>query len=74
MEQTLRQIVSKIAETSPDFPATANLHDELNVDSVRALEIVFEIERTLGMAVPENRYAQVRSFDDLLKLVTSLKQ
>ncbi len=73
MEEQLRNIVAKIAETRPDFPSNAHLRDQLNVDSVRALEIVFEIERVFAVPVPEERYSEVRTFDDLLKLVTTLK-
>lgn len=73
MEQTLRNIVAKIAETTPDFDAGASFREKLGVDSVRALEIVFEIEKELGITVPEDRYAEVKSFDHLLKLVSSLK-
>ncbi len=73
MEQTLRNIVAKIAETSPDFDANANLRDALGVDSVRSLEIVFEIEKALGVAVPEDRYAEVKTLNDIVKLVSSLK-
>jgi acyl carrier protein len=74
MEQTLRSIVAKIAETSQDFAAGVNLRQELNVDSVRALEIIFEIERTFRVQVPESQYLAVRTFDDLLALVKSIKQ
>lgn len=73
MEQTLRQIVAKIAETSPDFPPQVNLRDGLDVDSVRAVEIVFEIEHKLGIKVPEDRYGEVRTFGDLVALVNALK-
>ena len=73
MEKTLRDIVAKIAETSPDFAGDAKLRDELNVDSVRALEIVFEVERTFGVTVPEARYCEVRTFNSLLNLVATLK-
>jgi acyl carrier protein len=73
MEEALRKIVAKIAETTPDFGLNANLRDQLNVDSVRALEIVFEIERVFGVPVPEERYGEVQTFSDLLALVQSLK-
>lgn len=73
MEETLRNIVATIAETSPDFAAEANLRDELDVDSVRALEILFEIERKLGAKVPESRFGEVRTFKDLVDVVTTLK-
>jgi len=73
METTLRNIVAKIAETSSDFPPTANLRDDLSVDSVRALELVFEVEREFAIKVPEGRYGEVRTFQDLVKLVGSIK-
>jgi acyl carrier protein len=73
MEQTLREIVAKIAETTDDFASDASLLDDLEVDSVRALEVIFEIERTFSVKVPEGRYGEVRTFSDLLALVTSLK-
>ncbi|HTP26351.1 MAG TPA: acyl carrier protein [Anaeromyxobacteraceae bacterium] len=74
MEQTLRELVAKIAETSNDFQADANLRDDLKIDSVRALELMFEIEREFKIQIPMNGYAQVRSFLDLLALAKSLKQ
>ena len=73
MERTLRKIVSKIAETPPDFPVDVNLHDELAVDSVRSLEILFEVEKAFGVVVPEARYAEARTFMGLLNLVASLR-
>jgi acyl carrier protein len=74
IEQDLRAIVAKIAETSPDFALTAHLRDEVGVDSVRAFEIVFEIEKVFGVSIPEERYGEVRTFEDLMAVVTSLKE
>jgi acyl carrier protein len=73
MEEQLRQIVATIAEVPPDFPNSAHLRDDLGVDSVRALEIVFEIERTFGIVLPEDRYGQIAVFGDIVGLVSSLK-
>jgi acyl carrier protein len=73
MEETLRTVVAKIAETTPDFEVDAGLRDDLGMDSVRALELIFEIEKTLAVKVPENRYGRVRTFKDLVALVTDLK-
>ncbi|HEY5283591.1 MAG TPA: acyl carrier protein [Polyangia bacterium] len=73
MESKLRNIVAKIAETAADFPPDATLRDDLNVDSVRALELVFEVEKDFSIKVPEGRYGEVRTFQDLVKLVTSIK-
>jgi acyl carrier protein len=73
MDDKLRTIVAKIAEISADFPPDANLRDDLGVDSVRALELIFEVEREFSIRVPEQRYGEVRTFADLSKVVSSIK-
>jgi acyl carrier protein len=73
MDQTLRKIVAKIAETAADFPPNAHLRDDLNVDSVRALELIFEVEKEFSIRVPEQLYGEVRTFADLVRVVGSLK-
>jgi len=73
MDQTLRNLVARIAETTADFPLEAHLRDDLKVDSVRALELIFEVEKEFSIRVPEQRYGEVRTFADLVKVVGSLK-
>jgi acyl carrier protein len=73
VEETLREIVSRIAETPPGFALDAHLRDDLKVDSFHAVEIVFEIERLCDIKIPDSRYGEVQTFSDLLNLVTSLK-
>jgi acyl carrier protein len=73
MENTLREIVSRIAEIPLDFDGNAHMRDELNIDSFRAFEIVFEVERSFSIKVPENRYRDVQSFNDIVSLVRSIK-
>src|SRR5690349_177458 len=73
LEQKLREIVARIAEIPKDFPAEAHMRDDLNVDSFRGVEIVFEIERQFDISVPGSRYGEVETFKDMLALVTSLK-
>ena len=73
MEKTLRQIIAKIAETSPDFAADADLKDDLDVDSHRAVEIVFEIERTFNVKIPDERFGEMQTLNGTMNLVRSLK-
>jgi acyl carrier protein len=73
MEEQLRQIIATIAETPPDFSADADLRDDLQVDSHRAVEIVFEIERVFDVKIPDDRLAEMRTFNGTLNLVKSLK-
>ncbi len=73
MGNELRSLVAKIAETPADFSNAAHLRDELKVDSVRVMELMFEIEQTFSVKFPEERYAEVGTFDDLVKVVKSLQ-
>jgi acyl carrier protein len=73
MEDQLREIVARIGEIPKDFEPNAHLRDELNIDSFRAVEIVFEIERAFQITVPGSRYAEVETFNDMVKLVAALK-
>ena len=73
MENTLRDLVAKIAETNTTFAPTASMRDELKVDSVRVFELVFEIERTFDVKFPQERFGDVVTFDDLVTVVRSLK-
>ena len=74
IEEQLRAIVAKIAETKPDFALDAHLKDDIGVDSVRAFEVVFEIEKELGVAIPEGRFAEIATFKDLLAIVQSVQK
>jgi acyl carrier protein len=73
MEQKLREIIAKIAEVSPDFAADADLRDELDLDSHRAVEMVFEVEKEFSVTIPDNRYREMRSLTAIVSLVQSLK-
>lgn len=72
MEAALREIVARIAEVSVDFSADAHLRDDLELDSFRAAELVFEIERVFKTKVPDEKFVQAETFNDVLSLVSSL--
>ncbi|MET0342472.1 MAG: phosphopantetheine-binding protein [Polyangiales bacterium] len=72
MEATLREIIARIAEVPADFDGNAHLRDELDVDSFRAAEIAFEIERVFKIKMPDEQYVAATTANDILKLLTSL--
>lgn len=72
MEKTLREIVARIAEVPGDFSADAHLRNELEVDSFRAAEIAFEIERVFKLKMPDEGYAEAQTFNDILRLLTAI--
>jgi acyl carrier protein len=73
MEEDLRKIIAKIAETNAAFSADADLREELDVDSHRAVELLFEIERTFDVKIPADRFDELGTLNKALALVKSLK-
>ena len=74
MEKELREIIAKVAEiTNVDFSLDADLREELDVDSHRAIELVFEIERTFNVSIPPARVPELRTLRSSMDLLTSLK-
>ncbi len=71
MEQTLRKIVSTIAEVEPSFDPNASFRDVLDVDSIRALEIMFEIEQNFNCSIEPEEYTGVDSLADLMALISN---
>ncbi len=74
MESELRQIIAKVAETTNvDFAADADLRDVLDVDSHRAIELMFEIERKFDVSIPNERVQELRTLRGAMALVRSLQ-
>jgi acyl carrier protein len=72
MEDKLRNIIAMIAETSADFAGDADLKEDLQVDSHRAVELVFEVERTFQIKIPDGRFGEMRTLNGMVALVKSL--
>jgi acyl carrier protein len=73
MERTLREIIAKIVETTPDFAGDADFRDDLDLDSHRAVEMVFEIERVFDVQIPDDRFGEMRTLNGTMHLVQGLK-
>jgi acyl carrier protein len=69
VEAIVREIVSRIGEVEPSFSVDADMSEELSIDSFRATEIVFEIERTLKIKLDDASFGEVKTFRDLVALV-----
>jgi acyl carrier protein len=72
LREKLRAIVAEVAEID-EVPDDA-LFKDLGIDSMMAIEIVAEVERTYKIKVPENELEQVRDLNSVVNLVeTKLK-
>lgn len=67
-------ILSAIANVAPDaelerLDPTADLRDELDIDSMDFLNVLVGIHERLGVEVPELDYGRVRTLDALVAYV-----
>jgi acyl carrier protein len=69
LREALRAIVAEVAEVD-DVPDATPFKD-LGIDSMMAIEIVAEVERTYKIKVPEQELEQVRDLDSVVALVSS---
>ena len=69
------QVSARILELSQarfgkdGLSAEQDLFDALGIDSVQALELLSELERSFGVELPDYELAEVRSFADLAERI-----
>ncbi|MEX1369187.1 MAG: acyl carrier protein [Nannocystaceae bacterium] len=69
--QTVLKIIGEVApEASFDeLDPSADLRDELDIDSMDFLSVLIGIKEVLGVEVPEQDYGEVRSLEQLVAYV-----
>ena len=70
LREALRNIVAEVAELDDEVPDDKPFKD-LGIDSMMAIEIVAEVERTYRIKVPEQELEQVRDLNSVVALVAS---
>jgi acyl carrier protein len=67
LRDALREIVAEVAEID-EVPDSKPFKD-LGIDSMMAIEIVAEVERTYKLTIPENELQQLTHFEAVYDLV-----
>ncbi len=69
LRETLRGIVAEVSEVD-DIPDDKEFSD-LGIDSMMAIEIVAEVERTYKLSIPEDELKEMTNLDRVVRLVES---
>ncbi len=69
LREKLRSIVAEVAEVD-DVPDDAPFKD-LGIDSMMAIEIIAEVERSYSIKVPEAELEKIRDLNSVVDLVHS---
>jgi len=67
LKNKLREIISEVSEVD-DVPDEAPFED-LGIDSMMAIEIVAEVERTYKMSIPEDELQEMTNLTRVFELV-----
>ncbi|MFI5308615.1 MAG: acyl carrier protein [Polyangiales bacterium] len=67
LKEKLRAIVAEVAEID-EVPDTTPFKD-LGIDSMMAIEIVADVERTYKIKIPESELEQISDLESIVRLV-----
>jgi acyl carrier protein len=66
----IKQIIANVAGLdAAKIPDQAELREDLSLDSLSLLEIGVDVDFTFKLNLPDERYKEVRSLDDMIDLV-----
>ncbi len=66
----IKQIIANVAGLDvAKIPDHATLREELNLDSLSLLEIGVDVDFTFKLNLPDERYKEVQSLDDMVDIV-----
>ena len=73
-EEEIRAMVSEILEVPVEkLTPEADFFDDLNVDSLKAIEIVAAFEKKYRIVIPEEDIPTIRSLGKLIEYTKNLK-
>lgn len=67
LKEAIRKIISEVSEID-DIPEQTSFKD-LGIDSMTAIEIVSEVERTYKLSIPEDELQGLTNFQKVYELV-----
>ena len=71
---SLCRILQRIGKTDAPIGPDVNLIDQLELDSMKILDVVMEIEDELDVSVPLNMLVDVNTVADLTALIHDLER
>lgn len=73
LQNELRQLLMELAALPEGFDAKADLYSELGVASMKAMELLMELEDRYQVSVPDEEFIQATSLQALAEMIQRLK-
>ena len=74
-EQLATQVIARIAKMqkiAPDKVSVDSTFEELGVDSLNGLELLWELEEELAIVIPDDDSREITKVSDVIAVVESL--
>jgi acyl carrier protein len=66
----VKKLVAEVTERTPDeIGDDASYREELGIDSLTALEIMFAVDKKFKIVVPDEEYQQLKNVNETVALV-----
>jgi acyl carrier protein len=73
VEQLLSKLLVDMFEVEPnDISGSASLYDDLDVDSIDAVDLVVELRQITGKQIDPDEFKAVRTVDDVVDAVVGI--
>jgi acyl carrier protein len=72
MKEQLRSLVTEVGGLDANFDASANLYLDLGIPSMKAMQLLMELEERFGVSVPDEEFVDAVSLDALTVLMQRL--
>jgi len=72
IKEKLRTLVTEVGGLPPGFDSAANLYLDLGVPSMKAMQLLIELEERFGVSVPDEEFVDAVSLDALTALIQRL--
>ncbi|MCM8796108.1 MAG: phosphopantetheine-binding protein [Candidatus Omnitrophica bacterium] len=73
LEEKVKEVVASVIGISADkLPADADFARDLDVDSMKAIEITGAIEKTFKIIIPEEEIRKIRTLNQAITLTKQL--
>ena len=72
LKERVRSVVATVTGLPADFSAEADLYLQLAVPSVKAIQLLLQLEESFAITIPDDSFVQATTLDALTAMVHQL--
>lgn len=73
LESQLRTLLTEVCSLPPDFSPTADFYSDLGMPSVKAMQLLLELEDRFGFPIPDEEFVEATTLERLALLIRKIQ-